>query len=221
MIKLDMKCVYKNKIYNIYDIDLIHKVIAVYSDNEMNQIEKGLWVDYKDSIMVEFKDGVLIPFTGIKDSYGNKIYLHDILTFDYKDKPYTVYVDYNEDYAQYTIRSLAAIFENEPLCDLVDSNIKNLIKVGNMNINTNKKDYDNTIIINDAKLDIDFDKLLQESQKLIKIIGDDHEVNDKLNTILKSLIETIAIQNEKLKQANITANQYKVKYEILANNKNN
>lgn len=60
---------------------------------------------------------------------------------------------------------------------------------------------------------IDFDKLLQESKELCRIIGENDILGQKLNEIFKVLTNAMYVQNEKIKELDHTAIDYKNKYE--------
>lgn len=68
---------------------------------------------------------------------------------------------------------------------------------------------------NELGVAIDFDKLLQESRDLIEMINENDKLGLKINEILKMFVHTVHLQNEKMQQINMTATDYKNKYETL------
>lgn len=66
---------------------------------------------------------------------------------------------------------------------------------------------------------IDFDKLLQESKELCRIIEENDILGQKLNEIFKVLTNAMCVQNKKIKELDQTAIDYKNKYEEVLKEK--
>ena len=66
---------------------------------------------------------------------------------------------------------------------------------------------------------IDFDKLLQESKELCRIIEENDILGQKLNEIFKAITNVMYVQNLKIKELDHTAIDYKNKYEEVLEEK--
>lgn len=66
---------------------------------------------------------------------------------------------------------------------------------------------------------IDFDKLLQESKELCRIIEENDILGQKLNEIFKAITNAMYVQNLKIKELDHTAIDYKNKYEEVLEEK--
>lgn len=74
---------------------------------------------------------------------------------------------------------------------------------------------------NNEAMNIDFNKLLQESRELTEMLNKNDFLALKVNEILKALTHTIQLEVEKLEEVTKSANDYKNKYEELEKKYNN
>lgn len=61
-------------------------------------------------------------------------------------------------------------------------------------------------------MNIDFDKLLQESRELTEMLNKNDFLALKVNELLKALTHTIGLEVKKIEEVTNLANEYKLKY---------
>lgn len=66
---------------------------------------------------------------------------------------------------------------------------------------------------------IKFDILMNEARDLCMMINSHDELGQKINEIFKALLNVMQIQTEKISELDITATEYKNKYEELLKEK--
>ena len=153
MKKPDYRCVYDGKIYSVSSIDIAWQKINLCGADIIN-----------------FDEGRLLDFTGLKDSIGKKIYNGDIIEFNYQGKQKVIcWIEYSEKYAEYITRCNEIYFDHEPLGDIVEYNCTCIKVIGNINIKNDYFDKPEESEANSLKsLDIDISKIAEDAKKLYK-----------------------------------------------------
>lgn len=112
MREIKFRCWYDNRMHKVVEIDFAYEKINLFGADIIN-----------------FKDGKLMQYTGLKDKNGKEIYEGDILRFSEVD---TAIVEWNEKYSYFMVKPIQDYyFDSDVLGHALEYN-NNVEIIGNI-----------------------------------------------------------------------------------------